>query len=54
MELNRAQLLVYNDDALDRFRDAHDILDTVRIEKPRLNEDANAIERHGNYIPIQI
>ena len=44
----------YNDDALDHFRGAHDILDNVRIERSRPNEDAKIVEGNENRILVRI
>ena len=43
MELNRAQLLVHNDIASNKFRDDHYIPDDVQIERSGPNEDANLV-----------
>ena len=51
---NRPQLIVYNDHALDRFKDAHDILDNIRIKRPRPNEDANIVQGHRDRILVRI
>ncbi|GFS30002.1 hypothetical protein Acr_00g0009640 [Actinidia rufa] len=53
MELNRAQLLVHNNAALNKFRTDHDIPEDVQIEHHRPNEDANLVEGNGDRIPIQ-
>ena len=50
MELNRAQLLVYDDEALDKFGNDHDIPYNVLIERTRLREDANSVEGEGYHI----
>lgn len=47
MDLNRAQLLVHDDIALNEFRIDHDILDNVQIERPGPNENANSVEEMG-------
>ena len=52
MDLNQVQLLVYKDNTLDHFRDAHDILDDLRIERPRLNEDAKLVKGNENRILV--
>ncbi|GFZ08836.1 hypothetical protein Acr_20g0006440 [Actinidia rufa] len=52
MDLNQAQLLVYNDDALDYFREAHVIPDNVRIERPIPNKDAKIVEGNENRILV--
>ena len=54
MELNRAQLLVHIDAALEKFRVDHGILDDVQIELAGPNEDANLVEGNEDRIPIQI
>ncbi|GFS36236.1 hypothetical protein Acr_00g0044860 [Actinidia rufa] len=54
MELNRVQLLVHDDDALEKFRRDYDILAYVLIERPGANKDANMVEGNGTYIPVCI
>ena len=50
MELNRVQLLVHNDVALNnKFRIKHDIPNDVHIERSEPNEDANLVEGNGPY-----
>ncbi|GFS37635.1 hypothetical protein Acr_00g0053170 [Actinidia rufa] len=51
-ELNRAQLLVHDDEALDKFRRDHGIPNEVLIERPRPRKDANSVEGEGNRIPV--
>ncbi|GFY96523.1 hypothetical protein Acr_11g0008290 [Actinidia rufa] len=53
MELNRAQLLVQDDDTLNKFRINHCIPKDVQIEHPRPNKDANLVEGHGDRIPVR-
>ncbi|GFS37204.1 hypothetical protein Acr_00g0050620 [Actinidia rufa] len=53
MELNWAQLLVHDDEALARFCADHRIPDDVVIERPRPNDDADWVEGKGNRIPIR-
>ena len=43
MELNRAQRLVHNDKAMERFRAWHGIPAGVHIERPEPNEVANFV-----------
>ncbi|GFZ00784.1 hypothetical protein Acr_14g0004190 [Actinidia rufa] len=52
LELNRAQLLVHDDAALNKFRIDHGILEDVEIELTKPNEDANLVEGNGERIPI--
>ena len=52
MELNRAQLLVHDDEALARFRMDHNILDYILIERPSPNENANLVDGEGNRILV--
>ena len=54
MELNRAQLLVHDDEALNKLRSVHHIPNDVRIEHPRANELANFVEGNGDHIPVRI
>ncbi|GFS41435.1 hypothetical protein Acr_00g0074300 [Actinidia rufa] len=54
MELNRAQLLVHDDAALNKFRTDHGIPNDVQIDRSRPNEDANLVEGHGNKILVRI
>ena len=54
MELNQAQLLVYDNEALNKFRTNHGILDDVQIERSKLNKIANFIEGNGDRILIRI
>ena len=44
MDLNRAQLVVHNDEDLNKFRNDHRIPKDVQIECSKLNEIANFIE----------
>ena len=54
MSLNQAQLLVHNDEALNKFRSEHRIPDDVQIEHPRSNEITNFVKGNGNRISICI
>ena len=54
MELNWAQLLVHNEDALNKFRVDHDIPDNIRIERSDPYEDANLVEGNKDHIPVWI
>ncbi|GFY84010.1 hypothetical protein Acr_03g0007840 [Actinidia rufa] len=53
MELNRAQLLVHNDEVLDKFRVNHGIFTDVQIKHSQPNEDANLVEGHEDYISFR-
>ena len=52
MELNRVQLLVHDEFAMNKFRSDHSILDDVRIERLGSNKDANVEEGHGDHILV--
>ena len=54
MNLNRAQLLVLDDDALNEFRTDHGIPNDVQIKITRTNENADTVEGDWNRIPIRI
>ena len=54
MELNRVQLLVHDEFAMNKFRSDHSILDDVRIERLGSNKDANVEEGHGDHILVHI
>ncbi|GFZ16826.1 hypothetical protein Acr_26g0000960 [Actinidia rufa] len=49
MELNRAQLLVHDDTALNKFRIDHSIPKDIQIEHFEPNEDAPSREQRGPY-----
>ena len=51
--VERAQLLVHDDEALAQFCVEHNIPDDVVIERSDLNEDADWVEGEGNRIPIR-
>ncbi|GFZ00572.1 hypothetical protein Acr_14g0002070 [Actinidia rufa] len=53
MALNRAQLLVHDDEALARFCANHRIPDDVLIERPSPNNATNWVEGEGNHIPVR-
>ena len=53
MALNRAQLLVHNDEALARFYADHRIPDNVIIEKLALMDDVEWVEGEGNRMPVR-
>ena len=48
MELNRAQLLVHKDEAIERFRTKHGIPMNVHIEPPRPNEISELAQGNEN------
>ena len=52
MELNRAQLLVHDDAALNKFKTNHDIPEDVQIEHSGPKEDANLVEGNEDCIPV--
>ena len=52
MELNRAQLLVYNDRALEKFKATHGILVNVTIERPGSNDIPHVVVEKLDYIPV--
>ena len=54
MELNRAQLLVHDDEALNKFRIDHRIPDDAMIERSGPNEIANFVKGNGDRILVQI
>ena len=54
MELNRAQVLIHTNAALDKFRADHGISNNVQIERFGPNEDTNLVERNEDRIPIWI
>ena len=54
MELNQAQLLVHDDEALNKFRTDHRIPDDVQIEHSKLNEIVNFVEGNRDRIPVCI
>ena len=54
MELNRAQLLVHTDKALNKFRIDHVILVDVQIWHSRPNENTYLVEGKGDRIPVRI
>ncbi|GFS40640.1 hypothetical protein Acr_00g0069650 [Actinidia rufa] len=47
MELNQGQLLVHDDDAMEKFRRDQGIPTDVLLERPRTNEDANTMEEEA-------
>ncbi|GFZ15752.1 hypothetical protein Acr_25g0001610 [Actinidia rufa] len=49
MALNRAQLLVHDDEVLAQFRVDHRIPDSVVIEQPDSNDDADWVEGEGQW-----
>ena len=53
MELNEAQLLVHNDEALENFKRVHGIPANVQIEHPELNDEPR-MENNSDYIPVRI
>ncbi|GFS42099.1 hypothetical protein Acr_00g0078090 [Actinidia rufa] len=53
LELNRAQLLVHDDEALAQFCIDHRISDDVMIKQPGPNDDSDWVEGEGNRIPIR-
>ncbi|GFS31845.1 hypothetical protein Acr_00g0019510 [Actinidia rufa] len=53
MALNRAQLLVHDDEALAQFRVDYRIPDDLVIERLGPNDDADWVEGEGNRIPIR-
>ena len=54
MELNRAQLLVHDDETLERFRRTYDIPTDVRIEHPRPNNVPRIVANNLDRISIRI
>ena len=54
MELNRAQLLVHNNAALDKIKEDHGIPDDIQLERSGPNEDANLVEGNEDQIAIRI
>ncbi|GFS33071.1 hypothetical protein Acr_00g0026180 [Actinidia rufa] len=54
MELNRAQLLIYDKVAMNKFRSDHGIPNDVRIERLEPNKDANLVEGHEDCILVLI
>ena len=54
MELNRAQLLVHNNAALDKIKEDHGIPDDIQLERSDPNEDANLVEGNEDQIAIRI
>ena len=54
MELNRAKLLIHNNDVMERFRASHDIPVDVCIHRLRLNEVATLVEGNEDRIPIRV
>ncbi|GFY86740.1 AAR2 protein family [Actinidia rufa] len=52
MELNRAQLLVYDDRALEKFWATHGILANVMIKHPRPNDIPHVGAEKPNHIPV--
>ncbi|GFS35286.1 hypothetical protein Acr_00g0038870 [Actinidia rufa] len=53
MELNRVQCLVSDDDAMAQFKNYHDILGDVLIERLDPNEEAAIVQKHGDRIPVR-
>ena len=53
MELNRAQLFVHDDVALNKFRTYHNIPKDIQRECSRSNEDANLVEGSRAHIPVR-
>ncbi|GFY87642.1 hypothetical protein Acr_05g0012810 [Actinidia rufa] len=54
MKLNRAQLLVHDDTALEKFRANHGIPNDIRIERFGPKEDANLVEGNEDRILVRI
>ena len=54
MELNQAQLLVHDDDVMERFRASHGIPVDVYIHRPRPNEVAPLVEGNEDRISVHI
>ncbi|GFY82888.1 hypothetical protein Acr_02g0011280 [Actinidia rufa] len=51
MELNKTQLLVHDDEDLERFRAKHNIPGNVHIERPGSNEVAHLVEGNDDSFP---
>ena len=54
MELNKDQILVHDDNIMEKCRKDHDILNDISIERSGHRDEANTIEGNGNRIPIRI
>ncbi|GFZ06601.1 hypothetical protein Acr_18g0007710 [Actinidia rufa] len=54
MELNSAQLLVYNNEALERFMAKHDIPIDFQIEHPGPNEVTHLVEGNEDHILVSV
>ena len=54
MELNWAQLLVHDDEALNKFMTNHDIPMDAQIMRSMAKEDANLVEGNEDLILVRI